>query len=89
MYASALRSTGRRRGGALMALVAQRVHPDVAKERASLLYSGCDKKGWTGQHFCFVGLDTSWSDLSTRSARAAYALDARAGSSGLRRPREG
>ncbi len=56
----------------LMADVAQRVDLDAAKELAYLLYSLCDKRGWTQSALLFNGLGTSWSDLSA-AARAGGA----------------
>lgn len=55
-----------------MSVVAQRVDLDAAKELAYLLYSVCEKKGWTESALLFNGLGTSWSDLSA-AARAGGA----------------
>jgi putative DNA methylase len=51
----------------LMAGVSQKVDLDAAKELAYLLYSICEKKGWTQTALLFNGLGTSWSDLSAAS----------------------
>ena len=37
---------------------------DAAKELAYLLFSICEKRGWTQTALLFNGLGTSWSDLS-------------------------
>ncbi len=49
----------------LMALAGQRVDLDTTKELAYLLYSVCEKKGWTSSAALFNGLGTSWSDLGS------------------------
>ena len=48
----------------LMALAGQRVDLDATQELAYLLYSVCERKGWTASAALFNGLGTSWSDLS-------------------------
>lgn len=52
----------------LLGLAGQRVDLDTAKELAYLLYSVCEKRGWTQSALLFNGLGTSWSDL----AKAAH-----------------
>jgi len=48
----------------LMRLAGQRVDLDVVKELAYLLFSICDKKGWTESALLFNGLAGSWLELS-------------------------
>ncbi len=62
--AKALERDGVDEAARLMALAGQRVDLDTTKELAYLLYSVCEKKGWTASAALFNGLGTSWSDLS-------------------------
>ena len=58
----------------LMVLAAQRVDLDTAKELAHLLFSICEKRGWTQSALLFNGLGTSWSDLSMAARSTAGAV---------------
>jgi putative DNA methylase len=60
----ALSAQGAEEAARLMAAAGQRVDLDVAKELAYLLFSICEKRGWTQTALLFNGLGTSWSDLS-------------------------
>jgi putative DNA methylase len=62
--AKALDESGAEEAARLMALAGQRVDLDAAKELAYLLFSVCEKRGWTQSALLFNGLGTSWSDLS-------------------------
>ena len=62
--AKALDRDGVDEAARLMALAGQRVDLDTTKELAYLLYSVCEKRGWTASAALFNGLGTSWSDLS-------------------------
>jgi putative DNA methylase len=48
----------------LLAVAGHRVDLDTVKELAYLLYSICEKRGWTQSALLFNGLGTSWTDLS-------------------------
>jgi putative DNA methylase len=48
----------------LMAAAGGRLDLDAAKELAYLLYSICEKKGWSRTGLLFNSLGTSWADLS-------------------------
>ncbi len=65
--AKALDEKGGEDAARLMAGVGQRVDLDAAKELAYLLFSICEKRGWTDSALLFNGLGTSWSDLSAMS----------------------
>jgi putative DNA methylase len=71
--AKALHESGGEPAARIMAQAGQRVDLDTAKELAYLLYSICDKRGWTQTALLFNGLGTSWSDLSA-AARTGGAL---------------
>jgi putative DNA methylase len=71
--AKALNETGAEAAAPIMARAGQRIDLDAAKELAYLLYSICDKRGWTQSALLFNGLGTSWSDLSA-AARTGGAL---------------
>jgi putative DNA methylase len=62
--AKALDEQGVDEAARLMALAGERVDLDTAKELAYLLYSVCEKKGWTSSAALFNGLGTSWADLA-------------------------
>jgi putative DNA methylase len=66
--AAALESEGGTAAARLMASAGQRVDLDAAKELAYLLYSVCEKRGWTPSALLFNGLGTSWSDLSAATS---------------------
>ncbi len=65
--AKSLEERGGEDAARLMAGVGQRVDLDAAKELAYLLFSICEKRGWTDSALLFNGLGTSWSDLSAMS----------------------
>jgi len=69
----ALNQTGADEAARLMAAAGQRIDLDAAKELAYLLFSICEKRGWTQTALLFNGLGTSWSDLSA-AARTGGAL---------------
>ncbi|MDQ6850302.1 MAG: hypothetical protein M3070_10125, partial [Actinomycetota bacterium] len=71
--AKALTELGGQDAARLMSLAGQRVDLDTVKELAYLLYSVCEKRGWTQTALLFNGLGTSWSDLSA-SARGAAGM---------------
>ncbi|MEV4655573.1 hypothetical protein [Micromonospora sp. NPDC049301] len=71
--AGALNSQGAEEAARLMAAAGQRVDLDAAKELAYLLFSLCEKRGWTQTALLFNGLGTSWSDLSA-AARTGGSL---------------
>jgi putative DNA methylase len=71
--AKALSETGVDEAARLMAASGGRVDLDAAKELAYLLFSICERRGWTQTALLFNGLGTSWSDLSAIS-RAGGAL---------------
>ena len=50
-----------------LAASASRVDLDSVKELTYLLFSICEKRGWTESALMFNGLGTSWSDLSMRA----------------------
>lgn len=62
--AAALAEHGVDEAARLMALAGRRVDLDTAKELAYLLFSVCEKRGWTQSALMFNGLGTSWLDLS-------------------------
>jgi putative DNA methylase len=62
--AKALNERGAEEAARLMAQAGQRIDLDTAKELAYLLFSICEKRGWTQTALLFNGLGTSWSDLS-------------------------
>ncbi|MFF4807092.1 DUF1156 domain-containing protein [Micromonospora chersina] len=62
--AKALDELGAEQAARLMAQAGQCVDLDTAKELAYLLFSICEKRGWTQTALLFNGLGTSWSDLS-------------------------
>jgi putative DNA methylase len=62
--AKALSEQGTEEAARLMAQAGQRIDLDTAKELAYLLFSICEKRGWTQTALLFNGLGTSWSDLS-------------------------
>ena len=62
--ARVLATSGGEETARLLGLAGQRVDLDTAKELAYLLYSICEKRGWTASALIFNGLGTSWTDLS-------------------------
>lgn len=68
--AKAVSERGADAAAALMATAGQRVDLDVVKELAYLLYSICERRGWTSSALLFNGLGTSWIDLDA-AARSA------------------
>lgn len=71
--ARALSTEGAGEAARLMSAAGQRVDLDAAKELAYMLFSICEKRGWTQTALLFNGLGTSWSDLSA-AARTGGAL---------------
>jgi putative DNA methylase len=71
--AKALDESGVGEAAGLMAASGGRVNLDAAKELAYLLFSICERRGWTRTALLFNGLGTSWSDLSA-VARTGGAL---------------
>lgn len=71
--AKALDAHGGEEAARLMAAAGQRVDIDTAKELAYLLYSTCERKGWTQSALLFNGLGTSWSDLASAARVGAAA----------------
>lgn len=68
--AKALTERGGESAAALMSAAGQRVDLDACKELAYLLFTVCERKGWTASALLFNGLGTSWNDLDS-AARAA------------------
>lgn len=66
----ALLTDGTDQASALMRESASRVDLDTVKELAYLMYSVCERKGWTEAAMLFNALGTSWSDVAG-AARAA------------------
>lgn len=62
--AKALNEKGVDEAARLMAAASKRIDLDEAKELAYLLFSVCEKRGWTQTGLLFNGLGTLWSDLS-------------------------
>ena len=71
--AKALNEQGGPEAARIMAQSEKRVDLDAAKELAYLLFSICERRGWTQTALLFNGLGTSWSDLAA-AARAGGAL---------------
>lgn len=71
--AKALSEKGGEEAARLMTVAGQRIDLDAAKELAYLLFSVCERRGWTQTALLFNGLGTSWSDLSA-AARAGGSL---------------
>lgn len=69
--AKAVSERGADAAAALMATAGQRVDLDVVKELAYLLYSICERRGWTSSALLFNGLGTSWIDLDAAARSAA------------------
>jgi putative DNA methylase len=67
--ARALSKHGVEAAAALTATAGQRVDLDAVKELAYLLYSICERRGWTKSAILFNALGTSWSDVDA-AARA-------------------
>jgi len=63
--AKALSEKGIEPAAALMAMAGQRVDLDTVKELAYLLYSICERRGWTKSAILFNALGTSWSDVDS------------------------
>ncbi|PWU52348.1 hypothetical protein DLJ47_19120 [Micromonospora sp. S4605] len=71
--AKALNEKGADDAGRLMAQAGRRIDLDTAKELAYLLFSICERRGWTQTALLFNGLGTSWSDLAA-AARTGGSL---------------
>ncbi len=71
--AKALTEQGGEDAARLLALAGRRVDLDTVKELAYLLYSICEKRGWTSSALLFNSLGTSWSDLSAARGTTAGA----------------
>ncbi|RBY88100.1 hypothetical protein DQ244_16225 [Blastococcus sp. TBT05-19] len=69
--AKAVSERGAEAAAAIMASAGQRVDLDVVKELAYLLYSICERRGWTSSALLFNGLGTSWIDLDAAARSAA------------------
>ncbi|MCA1671501.1 MAG: DUF1156 domain-containing protein [Actinobacteria bacterium] len=67
--AKALDAHGADVAAALLAAAGQRVDLDTAKELTYLLYSICERNGWTRTALLFNGLGTSWLDLESAARR--------------------
>lgn len=63
--ARAVFEQGAEAAAALMATAGQRIDLDAVKELAYLLYSICERRGWTSSALLFNGLGTSWIDLES------------------------
>ena len=68
--AQVLETTGGEEAARLMSVASQRIDLDTAKELAYLLFSICNRRGWTQSALLFNGLGTSWSDLFSVSRGA-------------------
>lgn len=81
--AAVLQSEGVDAAAPLLVAAGQRVDLDTVKELAYLMYSVCEKKGWSESALLFNALGTSWSDLvaagqstsTSRSDQGALAFD--------------
>ena len=62
--AYALQSDGIEKAAEWTATARTRVDIDAVKELSYLLFSVCEKKGWTDTAILFNGLGTSWSDMN-------------------------
>ncbi len=69
--AKALSEQGDEDAARLLALAGRRVDLDTVKELAYLLYSICEKRGWTSSALLFNSLGTSWADLSAAARGTA------------------
>ncbi|MDF2092590.1 DUF1156 domain-containing protein [Knoellia sp. 3-2P3] len=69
--AKALSEQGTGAAAALMAAAGQRVDLDTVKELAYLLYSVCERRGWTQSAILFNALGTTWSDLDGAARQQA------------------
>ena len=76
--AYALQEQGSTQAGEWINAARSRVDLDAVKELTYLLYSICEKKGWTDSAILFNGLGTSWSDLNA-SARLREGQTAKQG----------
>jgi putative DNA methylase len=74
----ALLSEGLDQAAVWMRESASRVELDAVKELAYLMYSVCERKGWTEAAMMFNALGTSWGDVSG-AARAAMPASASQG----------
>jgi putative DNA methylase len=63
--ANALQSEGIEKAAEWTAAARTRVDMDAVKELSYLLFSVCEKKGWTDTAILFNGLGTSWSDMNS------------------------
>ena len=71
----ALRTTGVDKAAEWMQTASTRIDIDAVKELAYLIYSICEKRGWTESAMLFNGLGTSWSDIQA-SARGLHSEQA-------------
>jgi putative DNA methylase len=69
--ARALSKQSSEAAAALMATAGQRVDLDTVKELAYLLYSVCERRGWTQSALLFNALGTTWSDLDAAARQSA------------------
>jgi putative DNA methylase len=69
--AKALSEQGSDAATSLMAAAAQRVDLDTVKELSYLLYSVCERRGWTQSAILFNALGTTWSDLDAVARQRA------------------
>jgi putative DNA methylase len=69
--AKALSGQGNEAAASLMAAAGQRVDLDTVKELSYLLYSVCERRGWTQSAILFNALGTTWSDLDTAARQRA------------------
>lgn len=67
----ALLTAGTERAGDWMRESAPRVDLEAVKELAYLMFSVCERKGWTDSAMLFNALGTSWSDIAVASRAAA------------------
>ena len=69
----ALLTDGTEQAAIWMRESASRVDLDAVKELAYLMYSICERKGWTDSALLFNALGTSWSDVAGTARQAAPA----------------
>ena len=74
--AHALDGGGFDEAAALMSRLLSTVDLDTTKELAYLLFSVCQKRGWTSSASVFNGLGTSWSDLRSAARTSPQRTDA-------------
>jgi putative DNA methylase len=69
--AKALSEEGSEAAASLTHEAGQRVDLDTVKELAYLLYSVCERRGWTQSAILFNALGTTWSDLDAAARQLA------------------